>query len=293
MAPYGDLYIVRQNDPRETEKLICKAFQLGYETIAIGSTCELVTAKGKKDKQKPLCLPPFKWTELPTIKKMMESNRRLQIYSRVTIVLEENSQLHQLTSSDITAYDILALRPTTEKLFQQCCSSLEADIISLDITSKLSFYLKLPQVKQAIERGFHFEIAYSPAIRSATTQRKNLISNALEISRVSNGKNVIFSSEAEKPVDLRGPYDVTNLGVLFGLKEEQSKAAVSKNIRAMLFHAESRRYSAKSTITGCHVNPMSKGELMKTGKTGGQSRKSVDDEDSDIIPKKKKIKLSN
>lgn len=287
MAAHGDLYIVRQNDPRETEKIICKAVQLGYETIAVGSTCELTTARSKKEKQKSICQPPFEWKELPGIKTSMASNRRLKIFSRLTVILEDQSQLHQLASSSFTAYDILAVRPTTEKLFQQCCGSLEADIISLDLTSKLPFYLKLPQVNQAIERGVHFEIVYSPAIRN-TTQRKYLISNALEITRATKGRNVFFSSEAEKAVDLRGPYDVSNLGLLFGLKEEQCKAAISKNIRAILYHAESRKTAAKSTITGCHLKPVSKAEIWKIGKRTGQNNH----DDSDGIPKKKKNKLS-
>ena len=120
-----------------------------------------------------------------------------------------------------------------------------------DFTS--TFLHETTQVRQAIERGIHFEIVYSPAIRD-NTQRRYIISNAMELVHVSKGKNIIISSEAGHQMDLRGPYDVANLGNLFGMKEEQCKAAVSGNVRAVLYHAEARRSTEKSTISGCLIS---------------------------------------
>jgi len=45
------------------------------------------------------------------------------------------------------------------------CSVLDIDIISLDFSSRLPFYLKLPMINLAIERGIHFEINYSASLR--------------------------------------------------------------------------------------------------------------------------------
>ena len=162
----------------------------------------------------------------------------------------------------------------------------------MDLTSRLPFYLKLPQIGQAIERGVHFEISYSPAIRD-TTQRKYVISNALDIVRASKGRNLIFSSAAESAMDLRGPYDVSNLGRLFGLKEEQCKAAVSKNIRAVSYHAEGRKCIAKATITGCHISSVNKSEMWKIGREKTEISELDDGQnDCDGHPLKKKLKFS-
>lgn len=284
MAVQGDLNIVLKNNPRETEKIICRAIDLGYEMIAVNSTCELTTAKSKKEKQKPLCLPSFNWKDLPGIKALMDSNQNINVFSRVTVKLEDQSQLHQLASTPFSTFDILAVTPTTEKLFQQCCSSLEVDIISLDLTSRLPFYLKLSQVRQAVQRGIHFEIVYSPAIRS-TSQRKYIISNALEIVRATKGKNTLLSSQAESTLDLRGPYDISNLGLLFGLKEEQCKVATSISARAVLYHAKGRKCTVKSAITGYHI---STNEILKTGKRTEHSN----NDESNGVQKKKKVKIS-
>uniref|UniRef100_A0A8B9TBC3 Ribonuclease P/MRP subunit p30 n=1 Tax=Anas platyrhynchos TaxID=8839 RepID=A0A8B9TBC3_ANAPL len=53
--------------------------------------------------------------------------------------------------------------------------------------------------------------------------------------------NIVISSAAERPLELRGPYDVANLGLLFGLSESEAKAAVSTNCRATILHGETRK----------------------------------------------------
>ncbi|OWK07867.1 RPP30, partial [Cervus elaphus hippelaphus] len=82
----------------------------------------------------------------------------------------------------------------------------------------------------AIDRGVGFELLYSPAIKDST-MRRYTISNALNLMQVCKGK----------PLEIRGPYDVANLGLLFGLSESDAKAAVSTNCRAVLLHGETRK----------------------------------------------------
>ncbi|EMP24609.1 Ribonuclease P protein subunit p30 [Chelonia mydas] len=41
--------------------------------------------------------------------------------------------------------------------------------------------------------------------------RRYTISNALSLMQICKGKNIIISSAAERPLELRGPYDVANL----------------------------------------------------------------------------------
>uniref|UniRef100_A0A673ZUX7 Ribonuclease P/MRP 30 subunit n=1 Tax=Salmo trutta TaxID=8032 RepID=A0A673ZUX7_SALTR len=53
--------------------------------------------------------------------------------------------------------------------------------------------------------------------------------------------NVIVTSGAEKPLELRGPYDIGNLGLLFGLSEGDGKSAISTNCRSVHLHGEPRK----------------------------------------------------
>jgi len=144
------------------------------------------------------------------------------------------------TSSRVRLYDIIAVFPKTEKLFHVACTHLDVDLVCVTVTEKLPFYFKRPPINVAIDRGVGFELVYSPAIKDST-MRRYTISNALNLTQVCKGKNVILSSAAERPLEIRGPYDVANLGLLFGLSESDAKAAVSTNCRAVLLHGETRK----------------------------------------------------
>lgn len=109
------------------------------------------------------------------------------------------------------------------------CSSTEVDLITLDMSERLPFYLRAPQVNLAISKGIFFEITYGKAITGAfeyfarkerlscmlidSTARKHFINNACSLVRITKGKNTIISSGVKKIIDVRGPYDVMNMYV--------------------------------------------------------------------------------
>ena len=62
-------------------------------------------------------------------------------------------------------YDLLAVRPLSERVFELACKSMRIDIISLDLAHRVPFYLKMPLIKEAIARGVFFEITYAPCLR--------------------------------------------------------------------------------------------------------------------------------
>ena len=41
--------------------------------------------------------------------------------------------------------------------------------------------------------------------------RRQLISNAQNLVRITHGRNIIITSEAQRAMELRGPYDIINL----------------------------------------------------------------------------------
>lgn len=61
-----------------------------------------------------------------------------------------------------------------------------------------------------------------------STARRRTITQAHNYHSVGKSKNVIISSEALNPIELRGPHDVANLGCLLALNEQQGKTAVKE-----------------------------------------------------------------
>lgn len=300
MAAFADLNVPYLEDPRETEKLVSKAVDLGFETIAICKTHRLKhdVEKGKRNKKKDSGqLSPIDWNALPAIQDLKKKNRKLKFCSRITVLLDDQSQVHQLSSEAVQAFDILAVQPSTEKLYQQACKSLEIDIISLDMSRRLPFYLKFPTVHAAIERGVHFEIIYSTTFRG-TNERTQLLAIAIDMVVFTKGKNIIVSSGADHELNFRGPYDIVNLGLLFNFNEEQSKAAITKNCRAVLFHAQARKGTERSVISGRHLPPHADeqaNDIVESACSRGKASKDVvtgdgNNEDDNYEPKDKRAK---
>lgn len=132
----------------------------------------------------------------------------------------------------------MAIRPLKDKIFQACCQTLDIDLISLDVTKRFPFAVKTAMVQQAIARGIHFEISIGSALKGKFHQfvcindrprtnplmphldpniRRHMLSNALHLVRVTKGRNIIITSEAQRAIDLRAPYDLINLCVTLAL----------------------------------------------------------------------------
>jgi hypothetical protein len=182
-------------------------------------------------------------------------------FTRLTCTLDDvgGAVLLSPTSPVGKSYDLLAVTPTSEKLFQYACEKLDIDIIALDLSHRLPFYIKAPQVGMALARGIAFEIAYSGALADQTA-RRYFFSNALALIRVTRGKNIVLTSGARDAFELRGPYDVMNLSSLFGLTLEQARSALSRRPDALLLHARTRSSTMKGVFCSAPVRALGERE---------------------------------
>ena len=208
---------------------------MGYGTVALDFT---LTGK----------LPAVLSNQIPTTLAFPISPS-LKVLRRCTLDLSDSSHNHRLSALTST-YDILALRPTTEKTLQQACQSLECDLISLDLSTRFPFYFKHTTLANALQRGIRFEICYSPGVLNSDggLSRRNMISNATQLIRVTRGRGLVISSEAKRALACRGPADVVNLAVLWGLGQERGVEAISREARNLLVQAEMKRTSFRGVL---------------------------------------------
>ncbi|KAF9902184.1 hypothetical protein EC991_005197 [Linnemannia zychae] len=237
-------------DQLETRKRVELLVHLGYQAVAYNNE---ISGKMPQNHVSP-------------VTKLALPGVNLKQYSRLTLVVDDISQNYGLNTNNpsIAAYDILAVNPTNEKLFQAACGTFEVDIISLDMSARLPFYLKHSTVGLAVERGIYFELCYGAAIRDATA-RRNLISNAQSLIRVTRGKNIILSSQAMRAMELRGPYDIVNFGTLLGLNQAVAKDCLSSHCRAVAMHAETRRNTNRAVMSVAPVASLAETEQWKLG----------------------------
>ncbi|KAJ3292279.1 hypothetical protein HK104_005409 [Borealophlyctis nickersoniae] len=269
-------------DSAELKKTIGLLVQFGYEGVAYNNIVEGKVAASKSNPIKPLRLgnggeETSAQGALPSV--ISQSAPRGKLFhqlSRVTVIAEESNQNYQLNgnNANIASYDLVAIKPLNEKLLQQACQTFEVDIISLDMGTRLPFFLKPPTINLAIQRGIFFEISYGAAIRD-TTARRHLITNAAALIRVTKGKNVIITSEAQRAMEVRGPYDVINLASVFSLNQALARNCISSNCRSLLYRAATRRETYRGVML---MEPSSVLGAIAAWKAGPTTTEETDDE---------------
>ncbi|XP_028990233.1 ribonuclease P protein subunit p30 isoform X2 [Betta splendens] len=204
MSVFVDLNLSYTADNNRLRALIETAAHLGFSTVAINYVFEPTT---KKKQEIPAPKPISALIDhLPIVQ---GRSRPITVLNRLTVVMSDSSHFRP-NAAEYRGFDLLAVYPTTEKLFHSACMLLDIDIIVISVTEKLPFFFKRAPVNGAVDRGVVFEVCYSAAIRDST-MRRYTIANALSLMETCKGKSVILSSAAEKALELRGPYDVINL----------------------------------------------------------------------------------
>ncbi|KAL2395100.1 hypothetical protein ABEF95_001150 [Exophiala dermatitidis] len=264
--PFHDLNVPYTTNHADLQHTLLFHAELGYSVVALS-----VSVTGK--------LPPTAPTipvSLLTVPKSIST-----VLTRLTLTISDTGQNHRLASLQ-PQYSILALRPTNEKALQQCCNSLDCNLISLDFSHRLPFVLKFKTVASALQRGVRFEICYSAGMQSVNSDaRRNLISGAAALIRATRGRGIILSSEAKNALGVRGPYDVINLAQVWGLGQERGKEALCEEAGKVVRLAALKRTSFRGVVevidgTGAaEDHPTNTTRTPKQADTGRPQTKSV------------------
>ncbi|KAK2424886.1 polymerase/histidinol phosphatase protein [Trifolium repens] len=261
-------------------RLAVKAMELGYTGIAYNRTMKGIMSDNNRCSISPLSLSSL-FNVVPFLSSSAKLHRELlgvplstpfRQYTRLTVCVENPLQANALNAGNpiLKTYDLVAVKPLNQTVFDIACERMAVDIISIDFSAKLPFRLKQAMVKMAIQRGIVFEVSYSGLIANVQLRRQ-LISNAKLLIDWTRGRDIIFSSAAPSVNELRGPCDVSNLLLLFGLSKDEAKAAISKNCRVLLsnalrrkrFHKEAIRVEILSSNVASHSKEARHQELLK------------------------------
>ncbi|KAF8027769.1 hypothetical protein BT93_E0632 [Corymbia citriodora subsp. variegata] len=256
------------SDKATRVRIATKAMELGYDGVAYNRSM-----RGVMSDRDRCSIPLLSLSALlkvaPSLSSSVSLHRSLlglplgtafRQYTRLTVIAETVSQAQVLNSANpvLKSYDLVAVRPLNQAVFDHVCEKSEVDIIAIDFSEKLPFRLKLHMVKTAIERGVYFEISYSSLI-SDPQMRRQVISTAKLLVDWTRGKNLIITSAASSINEIRGPYDVANVLSLLGISMEQGKASISKNCRVLIVNALKKKKFFKEAI---RVEAMSSSERL-------------------------------
>ncbi|KAK6533110.1 hypothetical protein TWF281_007265 [Arthrobotrys megalospora] len=263
-----------KDDP-ELARTVAFLDELGYNVIALNQTIAGKIPSKIAGIANLIPVSPF------------PDHPNIRFLRRVTIVLDDPSQNYGLASLS-NNFDIVAVRPTDEKLLLQACTSLECDLISLDLSIRHPYHFKYKVLGQAISRGIRFEITYSASVNESNA-RRNLLSNATALVRATKGKGIVISSEARKAMLCRAPFDVINLATLWGLNQEKGREAIANGPRSVMIQAKMKRQSFRGVIDvveGGGVPKPAPREVAKTTisqKASGKRKAEVGDNDGTAV----------
>ncbi|KAL2629615.1 hypothetical protein R1flu_014301 [Riccia fluitans] len=231
-------------------ELLAMAMQLGYSGVAANHVVTGPMGETDRCRIRPLELQMI-LSAAPGVAESARFHQKLlgvplgqpfRQFSRITVVVDNLNQANVVNSVNpvLKSYDLVAVRPTNQKMFNLACSQLEVDVISLDFTQRLPIRLKPPLVKAAVERGIYFEICYGRALVDPKARRELFI-NSRHLQEGARGRNIVVCSGARRPMEMRGPNDVANMATLFGFSQESAKNSVSRFCKSLLLHGVTRK----------------------------------------------------
>ncbi|CAF0982389.1 unnamed protein product [Adineta steineri] len=264
-------------DSNTTENILSKILitcsDLRYDRVVLCQTDNLRaptsnnSSSSKKKKRKlneteeTSIVPSSAWTcpkpfvaRIPDLilQRCRQTNRQFRLYSRLNVIVHDNQSLHYLKRAEVQQnFDLISLQPATRDILMYLLNTttIQYELIVLDPSDPelLPFPSKL--MRAASERGITFELIYSNALRDSF-ERRNLLAfgRALATNIFKHGQSIIFSSNASNSLQIRSPYDMMEIGQLFGFNEELSKKIINQNPMDVLARSFSRRKTVQGTV---------------------------------------------
>ncbi|KAI1209672.1 PHP domain-like protein [Annulohypoxylon truncatum] len=248
----------------DLERTLRFSSQLGYNVVALNHTLD-APLPSQLTNPLPKFAPANPSSSPSTTHPAKQPNQRLPtVLRRLTINLSDPAQNPQLARA-AQLYDILAVRPQTEKAFQAACltvSATDIGIISLDLATRLPFYLRPKPCMAAVNRGLRFEICYGRALGDGADARAraNFIGNVAQLVRATRGRGLVVSSEAVDVLGLRAPADVVNLLAVWGLPAERGMEALGVNPRGVVVNEGIKRSGFRGVVDIVSVAEKSEAE---------------------------------
>ncbi|KXJ91208.1 RNase P subunit p30-domain-containing protein [Microdochium bolleyi] len=234
----------------ELDRTLAFSASLGYDVVALNHIIN-PPIPAQTVNPLPRLLPPSA-TDATSKTSATQPNgsatEQPAVLHRVTVVMSDPSQTHRLVQL-AAAYDILAIRPLTDKAFQNACLNMaEPSLISLDMTQHLPFHFRPKPCMAAINRGLRFEVCYSQMLTADARGRASFIGNVVELVRATRGRGIVLSSEAKNAMGLRGPADVVNLLAVWGLGTEKGNEGLGSIPRGVVVNERVKRTGFRGVI---------------------------------------------
>ncbi|EMD46324.1 ribonuclease P protein subunit p30, putative [Entamoeba histolytica HM-1:IMSS-B] len=168
--------------------------------------------------------------------------------SRITIEMTATQPTKSINSIG-SSFELVAIKPMSDKVFVDACTSFQIDLITFNYPEQLPFRFHVPTLRTAMNRGLFFEINLSPLLEESDQKQKQFcILNATDLITSTKGKNIILSSGATTNNGFKGTKDLIAMGIMLGLTTSQAYDAVYVNPMKCITRSR-RRFPINSMIS--------------------------------------------
>lgn len=226
---------------KSLQQTILTLYHLGYRYVAVNFE---IDENLKLPVNSPSDINPIKLNQLINL----DRYRDLNLYTRLTIIVNDSSKLMNFNKFQ-TYFNLISIKPMTEKALQLSIINLNIDLISINLASKLNFYLKHKIIGQALKKGIKFEICYNGLISSLSNSlnRKFFISNLIQLVRATRSNGLVLSSGCNNGLDVRPLNNVINFLETLGLKSKNINQYIA-NSKLVLVNGNLKINSYKQLV---------------------------------------------
>jgi len=199
----------------------------------------------------------------PSFSKSYGFTDLMVIYQRVTIITDKINHLienlkmistNSFSFDGLVGYDIIAVKPLNNYVFDISCTLPSITLIALDFTKKTIINIKPSNLRNASRRGIKFEICLAQMFGVHKTKKVFLV-NIITMVRVTNGNGIVLTSGSISATDIRSPHEVINMGIALGMSSFKAKLAISHTpYECITCHLLLREKLQRKTLTlaTCH-----------------------------------------
>jgi RNase P/RNase MRP subunit p30 len=222
MGPYYDLNVPYPKAKAHRAKLLSTAERLGYAGVAWTLQHE--------------CGSPVPHANIAMPIQQVGGIRQLR---RVTLAPPHPDALRKaLEAPNLHSYDIVGVEVGDGATLTECLASPLVGLITIRGYGQIHHLQRWPLAK-AKQQGLCFEVLFAPALR-APRPRTPFISPGRVLARVLGRQNIVMSSGATGPLELRGPHDVAAMALLFGVDPNTARHYVGSNAASVVERGDRR-----------------------------------------------------
>lgn len=211
MKQFADLHLQPPLDKREQiEKLICKATDLGYSLVAIS-------------------LPPkIKQDTILFLRKTCKSHG-VDFATRIDLTPKSSNALLKSLRLFRRRFQIVGVNCISKSVARQAAKDHRVDMLAFPSSNPRKRFFDQAEARVACQGVAAFEIDMALLLQETGFYRMRLLSSLRKEVAIAkkNGIPIVISSNACNPLQLRGPNDLANLALLFGMDNVSALNAVS------------------------------------------------------------------